>query len=387
MLKSVDILIGLSVVMLVVSMAVTLINQAILNLLASRGHNLRDGLADLLELLDAGMTRKEAETIVEKTLSHPIIGGKIKPWVPSWLRPVVQFFKYGDVIHREEFIKILLGLSMFDNSKIQKLLTDIGGKIANGIQAKQKAAIDTDIDNLKKELEKTLAFAKGKFDRLINNLKTAANADDQQLQYKKLLDAISRETPPLETLKNVLKANGIENPTSTLKNVRMLALEYEKSQPELAHDVRQTNALLQEASSEFLAKISMNFDQVIDRVSVRFTSTTRVVTFFSAALVAIVLQLDTVNIMNRLAMDDAMRVAFVETAFKLDSDKSVKDLVVNSKTGTEQSSSENSDKDQTQPSTEEDKAKQEAYKEKEKEYLVFLAHQGVINLSTDVCVF
>ena len=164
----------------------------------------------------------------------------------------------------------------------------------------------------------------------------------------------------------------------------MLALEYEKSQPELAHDVRQTNALLQEASSEFLAKISMNFDQVIDRVSVRFTSTTRVVTFFSAALVAIVLQLDTVNIMNRLAMDDAMRVAFVETAFKLDSDKSVKDLVVNSKTGTEQSSSENSDKDQTQPSTEEDKAKQEAYKEKEKEYLVFLAHQGVINLSTDV---
>ncbi|WP_054763342.1 hypothetical protein [Methylomonas koyamae] len=52
MLKSLDILLGLSVVMLIASMAVTLISQAILNLLASRGRNLHHGLADLLELLD-----------------------------------------------------------------------------------------------------------------------------------------------------------------------------------------------------------------------------------------------------------------------------------------------------------------------------------------------
>ncbi|HEY8097193.1 MAG TPA: hypothetical protein VIE65_14005, partial [Methylobacter sp.] len=134
---------------------------------------------------------------------------------------------------------------------------------------------------------------------------------------------------------------------------------------------------LQEASSEFLAKISLNFDQVIDRVSVRFTSTTRVVTFFSAAAVAIVLQLDTVNVMNRLAMDDAMRAAFVEAAVKLNNDESAKDLPLTSKVEEGQSSSENVGKNQTKPTTEENTAKQDA--DKKKEYLVFLANQGVIN--------
>jgi hypothetical protein len=51
MLKSLDILIGLSVVMLIVSMAVTLINQAILNVIAARGRCLRTGLADLRKQL------------------------------------------------------------------------------------------------------------------------------------------------------------------------------------------------------------------------------------------------------------------------------------------------------------------------------------------------
>lgn len=274
MLKSIDILIGLSVVMLVVSMAVTLVNQAILNLLASRGQNLRDGLADLLELLDAGITRKEAETIAEKTLSHPIIGGKIWSWLPSWLHPIVQFYKYGDVIHREEFIKILLGLGA-SHCGVIDALSDLEKGLKNGA-----ANITATIDTLEKELKKTPELTGGGFTELIKNLKAATTANDQKIQYELLKDAVSKQTAPFETLISVLKANDIANPAATLKNARMLALEYEKSHPELANDVRQTNALLQEASSEFLAKINLNFDQVIDRVSVRFTSTTRVVSFF-----------------------------------------------------------------------------------------------------------
>ena len=104
MLKSIDILVGLSVVMLIVSMAVTLVNQAILILLASRGRNLRDGLADILELLGEGMTREDAETIAKKTLSHPMIGGKLCSWLPSWLccRSIFQvIWQSHNIIHHK----------------------------------------------------------------------------------------------------------------------------------------------------------------------------------------------------------------------------------------------------------------------------------------------
>jgi len=52
MLKSVDILIGLSVVMLVASMAVTLLTQFVITTLNTRGSHLMRGLRDLLQQLD-----------------------------------------------------------------------------------------------------------------------------------------------------------------------------------------------------------------------------------------------------------------------------------------------------------------------------------------------
>ena len=56
MLKSLDVLIGLVVVLLALSMAVTVITQAITTILNSRGRHLRRGLADLLQQLDPALT-------------------------------------------------------------------------------------------------------------------------------------------------------------------------------------------------------------------------------------------------------------------------------------------------------------------------------------------
>jgi hypothetical protein len=118
----------------------------------------------------------------------------------------------------------------------------------------------------------------------------------------------------LEVLRKLLKENGIEDPAKTLENVRTLAMQLEKSNPELANNVRQNLAILNEASSQFVAKMNAWFDPVIDRVAERFTFSTRIVTFFSALLVAVALQLDTVTLVNRLAMDDTLRKAFVQQA-------------------------------------------------------------------------
>ena len=75
MLTSLDILIGFSVIMLVVSMAVTLINQWILTLLQMRGKKLKDGITTLLSQIAPDLLTKEhATTIAERVLMHPLAG-------------------------------------------------------------------------------------------------------------------------------------------------------------------------------------------------------------------------------------------------------------------------------------------------------------------------
>jgi hypothetical protein len=115
-----------------------------------------------------------------------------------------------------------------------------------------------------------------------------------------------------------LAANGISDPGKVLANARSLALQLELSNPELAATMRQNLALLREANSNFLAKINGWFDQTMDRVSQRFTFSTRAVTFGSALLVAFVLQLDTVALVNRLWTDQQLRDSLVREAIRID---------------------------------------------------------------------
>jgi hypothetical protein len=93
MLKTLDILIGATTVLLLFSMAVTVITQAITGFLQRKGRHLRDGLGDLLRQL--GISEEEvAQKISESVLKHPLIasaGGQL-----------------GTVIHREEFTRLLL---------------------------------------------------------------------------------------------------------------------------------------------------------------------------------------------------------------------------------------------------------------------------------------
>ena len=368
MLKSLDVLLGLSVVMLIVSMAVTLISQGILNLLASRGRNLRTGLADLLELLDARFSRTEAEALAALTLTQRTIGGRCRGRFPEWL----QFFQFGEVIHREEFIKILLDLAACYDVSIKTEFEQIKGRLAN-----KSINVGQATDALEAKFSTyPLFFKRLGIDALLAKIKKE-KAETKKLQYHQLEKIVARQIDLLDKLKAVLHDNGIEDPAATLKNTRMLALEFEKSNPELAHNVREANALLQEASSDFLAKICLNFDYLIDRVSVRFTATTHVVSVISAALVAITLQLDTVYLINRLSVDEHMRTALVELAPKLAEDPQSKQLVP--------AVDAVSKEEQGAELTREDagKATEPADIGKQKYYLNLLAQQGLINLPMD----
>jgi hypothetical protein len=239
MLKSIDILIGLTVVMLVASMAVTVFTQFINGILNRRGRELHSGLADLVRQIDPNIRLAAAEEISRAVLTHPLVRG---------------IGGMGSVIHREEFTKILVEL--------------------------------------------------------------AAGESTAQL-----------EASAAQALKDALARNGITDPAATLRNVRNEALELEKSHPGLANNVRWSRAFLKHASSAALAKVNGWFDQTMDRVSERFTFHTRVVTFIGAVLVAGIIQLDTVSLINRLAMDDALRASLVASAQSVQRDQDYRQLL------------------------------------------------------------
>jgi hypothetical protein len=87
--------------------------------------------------------------------------------------------------------------------------------------------------------------------------------------------------------------------------------------PELAANAQSSMALMQEANSRLIAKINSWFDQTIDRVSDRFTASTRLITVVCSIAVVLAIQLDTIDVINRLSMDDGLRNSLVSEASRL----------------------------------------------------------------------
>lgn len=229
--KSLDVLIGLAVIMLALGMAVTLITQFVTTVLNTRGRNLRRGLAGLLAQLDPALTDELARKVAHAVLTHPLVS--------------TAAGRLGTVVHREEFTKLLLQLA--------------GGR-----------------STLDEAAKKALAAA--------------------------------------------LAANGITDPAGTLAEIRALSLRLEAADPGLAASVRDSLAMVGAAPKDLVAKVHNWFDQTMDRVSQRFTASTRAITFAGAVLVAFALQVDTISLVNRLAADDALREAFVAQAVSIDAD-------------------------------------------------------------------
>jgi hypothetical protein len=231
MLKTLDILLGLAVVMLMVSLVVTVLTEAITTVLNMRGKHLLEGILGLLKQVDRDLPEPVANAIATAILTHPLIRSKGA--------------RFGTVIHREELTKLVLEL--------------------------------------------------------------AADEGPQRLKPEVLAE-----------LKSMLQRNGIADPNRTLASVRGVALQLELTHPELSNNLRYSTAFLREASSSFLAKINGWFDQTIDRVSDRFTRATRIVTFSGSLLVALLLQLDTAQLVNRLSEDANLRGDLVKQAITVD---------------------------------------------------------------------
>ncbi len=227
MLKTLDILIGLSTVMLLFSMAVTVVTQFINQIVNNQGRFLRNGLAGLLRQLDPGLTEKLATNISTALLKHPLIAD--------------TYGRIGSVIQRQELTALLMELASAPDSKT------LGADAKAGLIA-------------------------------------------------------------------LLKKNGIDNPEDTIGNIRDTAMHLEATHPELASDVRQSMAILKEARTDLVGKLNAWFDQTIDRVSQKFTHSTRWITLGASLVVAVSVQLDVIALVDRLSLDDSFRGAATKSA-------------------------------------------------------------------------
>jgi hypothetical protein len=218
MLKSLDVILELTVTMLVASMAVTVLTQIYVWIRNTRGAHLRAGLADLLKQIDPAFTEQVAGEIASAVLKHPLVHESAG--------------RLGTLVHRDEFTHLVLEI--------------------------------------------------------------AAGNGGQELRDETRI-----------VLVRALEANGIADPSACLKTIRQTTMELEANHPDAAAHVRRDMAILQAAKSDFVAKVNGWFDQTIDRVSARFTLTTRQVSLIAGLAVAVALRLDSVALVKRLASGDA----------------------------------------------------------------------------------
>jgi len=233
-LKYLDVLIGLAVVMVLLSPLVASLTQFLLWLGGARAGRLQVALESLILLLNKpgddqapALSQDEAASVAKSVLLHPMIG-----------KPPFLFFKErpGDVVEREELIRILL------------------------------------------------EFAR---------------------------DA---ETPVKKKLREILAANDVADPGATLVAIRNHAQAMELKDTALQGHARLAKAILTAASGAFTGKINTWFDQVMERTSGEYQFRAQMITVFAAAIVALVVQVDSIDLLKKLSTDDKLRDSLVNQA-------------------------------------------------------------------------
>ncbi len=294
--ETLDILIGFTVVMLIVSLPVTMITQGIGEFLNLRGVALRHGVVSLLGLLDDRL-KDDGLAIATKLLKDPLIAR----------RGIAGGNRLAGTVHREELAKLIIRLAATapDTARAASLArADAAAEVA-------AASAANDPDRLR-------AAKAAAFDAVqANPPPVEANDDDRSSLWRWLAGPTAKLTDDAHNLVGtVLAGLDITHPEAVLKAVRAAQLGFERLEPAAATDVRATKAMLAEATSDFLAKFNAWFDQSMDRVSETFTLYSRFVTLFVALAVVVVLQLDAITLVNRLSADKHVRDALVAGALK-----------------------------------------------------------------------
>lgn len=276
-LKYLDVLIGLSVVMLTVTTAIMAANQLYLNSAYVRARCLRDGLIELIRMLDGPHLERDAKYIADRILRYPLAGRASSPfglatgWIRNQIRglqgkPPLPPVNPSTVIEREEFCLILL----------------------------EWAAGEGPIESQNRELI--------------------------ALGGREYLDALQvRVSDSVARL-------GIADPGTTLKQLRLRAMENETSNPGSSAFRWRSGALTEVAPVDYTARIFAWFDNSMRRVADTFSLHAKISGSIVALFFTMWLQLDVIEIMKWLSYDSTYRTYLVEQAKGIAGEESLETL-------------------------------------------------------------
>ena len=265
-LKYVDVLIGLSLVMLLVSTVVLAVTQMALNSCFARARHLQKGLHRLILSLNPTELQAVAPYLSRLILRHPRLGQQtmFTPFRKVWwlVRQTIAGWRGqaaeplpplspGSVIQREELAYLLIEL------------------------AAGEGPLQDPLDN-------------GTLPGLTAQAQTA--------------------------VADALKANGIEDPAATLRAIRLKMVENERAAPNEPSHRWYANAVSDCAPTDFVAKIHAGFDGTMARVTDAFTAESKLWVGAVALVVAFALQLDAFALVKRLSIDESYRDTLVKIA-------------------------------------------------------------------------
>ena len=129
-------------------------------------------------------------------------------------------------------------------------------------------------------------------------------------------DGISSAKPKTlaakQKLKLVLAGNDVSDPGRALAAIRDAAQSLELNESDKSAHERLTKAILMSAQSSFVGRINNWFDQIMDRTTAEYKFRAQLWTVAGALLVALVVQLDSIELLKRLSADDKLRDSLVK---------------------------------------------------------------------------
>ncbi|HMH50956.1 MAG TPA: hypothetical protein VK548_12035 [Candidatus Acidoferrum sp.] len=117
-----------------------------------------------------------------------------------------------------------------------------------------------------------------------------------------------------EHVRRLLFDNGIADPARALASIRAESQRLEREKPDVAAGTRLATAILTAVPSEFVGKINNWFDQTMARTTAEYKFRTQIITVVGAFVVALAIQMDSLDLLRKLATDDKLRNSLVDQA-------------------------------------------------------------------------
>jgi hypothetical protein len=267
MLQHVDTMIGFCTVMLLLSLLITVLVQAVVAALNLRGANLFWGVTRILQQVGRFEKEGTAKALAAQVLKHPSLSSD-PMFLAGWDR-----FHYTDAIRVDE---------------LERVLRDLAKEAADKKAAADQKAADKKAAADEKPSDKEAAADK----------KAAADqkavADENAVAFEAVIKGIEAgratawKDPSLDELKELFPEQ------APRANIFLTAL---KKQLVTSKD-----------------GLKDWYDTVMDRTSERFVRHTRVATVVFAVLVGFGLQVDALDVFHRISADPELRARLVQSA-------------------------------------------------------------------------